>query len=159
MTDTTLPPTSDLEFVTMSVGDTHLGVPVMQVRDVLDTPVIYRVPLAPPEILGSINLRGRIVTAIDLRARLDLPRRPEGARCMCVIVERSSGAATEPYALLVDEVGDVLSMPASAYEANPVTLAERWRALCRGLYRREASLLIVLDVDTLLDIPAAKDAA
>lgn len=159
MTSIVLPPTGDLEFVTMSVGDTHLGVPVMQVRDVLDTPVIYRVPLAPPQILGSINLRGRIVTAIDLRTRLGLLRRPEGARCMCVIVEHNAGAAAEPYALLVDEVGDVVTMQASAYEANPVTLAEHWRGICRGLYRREGSLLIVLDVTALLDIASVKQAA
>jgi purine-binding chemotaxis protein CheW len=159
MTAMTFPPTGDLEFVTMSVGDTHLGVSVMQVRDVLAMPVIYRVPLAPPEILGSINLRGRIVTAIDLRTRFGLPRRAEGARCMCVIVEHNTGAAVEPYALLVDEIGDVVTMQASAYEANPVTLAAHWRGMCRGLYRREGSLLIVLDVNALLDIGGARQAA
>src|ERR1700759_369485 len=110
MTDLTFPPAQDIEFVTMSVADTEFGVSVMRVRDVLDTPVIYRVPLAPPEIFGSINLRGRIVTAVDLRVRLGLPKQADGARCMCVIVERPGG---EQYALLVDEVGDVLSLPAA----------------------------------------------
>lgn len=156
MTQTVLPPTADLEFVTMRVADTHLGIPVMQVRDVLDTPTIYHVPLAPPEILGSINLRGRIVTAIDLRTRLGLPRPAEGSRCMCVI---AAGATGEPYALLVDEVGDVMTMAASAYEANPVTLADHWRGMCHGLYRQAGSLLIVLDVDALLDINHGREAA
>lgn len=143
----------------MIVGGTHLGVPVTRVRDVLDTPVIHRVPLAPPEILGSVNLRGRIVTAIDLRTRLGLPPRPKDERCMCVTVERQAGATGESYAILVDEVGDVLTMPASAYEPNPVTMTEHWRGLCRGLYRREASLLIVLDVDALLDIETVRHVA
>lgn len=143
----------------MSVAGTCLGIPVLRVRDVLDTPVIHRVPLAPPEIFGSVNLRGRIVTAIDLRTRLALPARGKDERCMCVTVERLAGGAGEAYAILVDEVGDVLTMPASAYEPNPVTITERWRGLCRGLYRREASLLVVLDVDALLDIEAGLQAA
>lgn len=150
MTDPTFPPTEDLAFVTMTVAGAHFGVPVMRVRDVLDTPVIYRVPLAPPEIPGSINLRGRIVTAIDMRLRLGLSGRPAG-KCMCVIVESKAG---EPCALLVDEVGDVLQLPAAAYEPNPITLSESWRTICRGLYRRDATLLIVLDVESLLAIEA-----
>ena len=146
--------TEDMHLVTMKVGDAYCGVPVMGVRDVLDTPVIHRVPLAPDAIPGSINLRGRIVTAIDLRARLGLPPRAPGARCMCVTVERQTGVPGEPYALLVDEVGDVLMLPASEYEPNPITLAPAWRALCRGLFRRDGALLIVLDVEALLEIGA-----
>jgi purine-binding chemotaxis protein CheW len=147
-------PSEDMAYVTMTVAGAHFGVQVTRVRDVLDTPVIHHVPLAPAEIPGSINLRGRIVTAIDLRMRLGLPAREAGGRCMCVIVERRGAAAGEPYALLVDEVGDVLNFPASAYEPNPITLSEAWRDVCRGLYRREDTLLIVLDVETLLDIEA-----
>jgi purine-binding chemotaxis protein CheW len=145
---TELSPTEDLAYVTMTVGTAHFGVPVMRVRDVLDTPVIYRVPLAPTAIPGSINLRGRIVTAIDLRTRLGIAPRDAGARCMCIIVEAQAG---EPYALLVDEVGDVVALPASAYEPNPITLAPHWVAMCRGLYRRDCDLLIVLDIEGLLD--------
>ena len=151
MTDAT-PPVDDLLLVTMKVGDAYCGVPVMDVRDVLDTPVIHRVPLAPPEVPGSINLRGRIVTAIDLRGRLGLPPRAPGARCMCAIVERQTGAIGEPYALLVDEIGDVLQLPVSEYEPNPITLATAWRALCHGLYRREDGLLILLDVEAVLEM-------
>lgn len=150
MTEAT--PANDLAYVTMTVGSAHFGVPVMRVRDVLDTPVIYRVPLTPAAIPGSINLRGRIVTAIDLRTRLGMPVRDAGARCMCIIVEAKAG---EPYALLVDEVGDVVSLPANAYEPNPITLSPQWVAMCRGLYRRDDTLLVVLDVEGLLDIPLA----
>lgn len=137
------------EFVTMSVAGQHFGVPVLRVRDVLDTPVIYAVPLAPPEICGSINLRGRIVTAVDLRTRLGLARRPPSARCMCVIVEAAAG---EPYALLVDEIGDVMSMSAADFEPNPITLSKEWSAVCTGLYRQTGKLLVVLDIDALLNL-------
>lgn len=137
------------EFVTMSVAGQHFGVPVLRVRDVLDTPVIHAVPLAPSEIFGSINLRGRIVTAVDVRTRLGLALRAPGARCMCVIVE---AATSEPYALLVDEIGDVMSMHASDYEPNPITLSKDWSAFCTGLYRQPGKLLVILDVDALLKL-------
>jgi len=146
----------DAELVTMSVGGAHFGVPVLSVRDVLDSPLTYPVPLAPPEITGSINLRGRIVTAIDLRVRLGMPPRAETAKCMCVIVESESG---EPYAFLVDEVGDVLMMSAKQYEPNPITLSRAWAAVTRGLYRREESLLLVLDAQAVLQIADEQRAA
>jgi purine-binding chemotaxis protein CheW len=136
--------------VTMSSAGAHFGVPVMRVRDVLDTPTIYRVPLAPPEIVGSINLRGRIVTALDLRIRLGDPARAPGSRCTCVIVERQVGAGGEPCALLVDEIGEVISLDPARYEPNPITLSKAWAAVCRGLYRQEESLLLMLDIDALL---------
>lgn len=150
---------ADAELVTMTAGGAHFGVPVMRVRDVLDTPTIYPVPLAPPEILGSINLRGRIVTAIDLRRRLGLAPRPPSSRCVCVIVERAQDAAGEPYALLVDDIGEVLTLSAQRYEPNPVTLSKDWSQLCRGLYRQEHALLLVLDIDSVLAIPALARAA
>jgi len=146
MTDTS--PELDAELVTMIVADAHFGVPVMRVRDVLATPIIYSTPLAPECVLGSINLRGRIVTAIDLRARLGLPRAGR-IDCKCVIVERAGG---EPYALLVDEIGDVITLSAQLYEPNPITLSKSWTQLCRGLYRQHDHMLIVLDIDALLEL-------
>lgn len=148
---------TDLDLVTMFVDGVQLGVPVLQVRDVLDSPATYPVPLAPPEIKGSINLRGRIVTAIDLRVRLGLPARPANARSKCVIVELS--ASGEPYALLVDEVGDVLSVSANEYEPNPITLSRSWSELCNGLYRRADGLLLLLDAQAVLKIGPAREAA
>ena len=147
---------SEKLLVTMVSGGAHFGVPVMRVRDVLDTPAIYRVPLAPPEIVGSINLRGRIVTAIDLRRRLGHTPRAEGARCMCVIVE---GAGFEPYALLVDEIGEVLAVDDATFEPNPITMAKEWTSVCDGLYRRADTLLLVLDIDAVLAIGAPALAA
>lgn len=146
----------DVDLVTMFVDAVQFGVPVLKVRDVLDSPPIYSTPLAPPEIKGSINLRGRIVTAIDLRVRLGLPPRPAGARSKCVIVEL--GVNCEPYALLVDEVGDVVSVFAKDYEPNPVTLSRAWAEMCRGLYRQSNALLLLLDADSVLNIAPYSDA-
>jgi purine-binding chemotaxis protein CheW len=139
----------DIDLVTMLVDGVQFGVPVLTVRDVLDSPQTYPVPLAPPEIKGSINLRGRIVTAIDVRVRLGLDPRPPGARSKCVIVELSGA---EPYALLVDEVGDVVSVSGKDYEPNPVTLDATWSELCRGLYRQDGALLLLMDASALLNI-------
>ncbi len=113
------PHAADAQLVTMYAGGACFGVPVTRVRDVLAATQIYAAPLAPPCILGSINLRGRIVTAIDLRMRLALPPAADRSASKCVIVEHSSG---ESYALLVDEIGDVMLLPTNLYEPNPITL-------------------------------------
>lgn len=149
--------TEEIDLVTMFVDGVQFGVPVLQVRDVLDSPATYPVPLAPPEIKGSINLRGRIVTAIDLRVRLGLPPRPEGARSKCVTVDLA--ATGEPYAFLVDEVGDVLRVSSDSYEPNPITLTREWASVCRGLYRRTDGLLLVLDAQAVLKIESTARAA
>lgn len=136
--------------VSMQVGDQLFGAPVLKVQDVIAETAIHRLPLAPPEVAGSLNLRGRIVTAIDLRRRLGLAPREAGAPHMSVIIERGG----ELYALLVDDVGDVLWLAQPAYEPAPTTLARQWRSLCPGLYRLERRLLLVLDVERVLDLSA-----
>ncbi len=133
-------------FVTLTVADQLCGVPVETVRDVLGEQVITRIPLAPAEIAGSLNLRGRIVTAIDLRQRLGLPNAPEGTPRMSVVAEQGS----ELYALLVDQVSEVLSLPSDSFERNPPTLPPLWAAHAEGIYRLEDRLMVVLDVGKLL---------
>src|SRR3954452_3661532 len=108
--------------VTLTVADQLCGVPVLGVRDILAEQAITRIPLAPPEIAGSLNLRGRIVTAIDLRRRLRLPPPPAGQGRMSVVAEQGG----ELYALLVDQVSEVLSLEASMFERNPPTLEKCW---------------------------------
>jgi purine-binding chemotaxis protein CheW len=139
------------EFVTFTVGGYLFGVPVLRVQDTLIPDRIATVPLAPPEVRGSINLRGRIVTMIDMRRRLGLPEsgRPAG-NGMGVTVE--SGA--ELYTLLVDNVGDVITLPSHLREANPNTLDPLWRDLAGGTYRLENRLMVVLEIDRLLDLRA-----
>lgn len=135
-------------FVSIRVGAQWFGVPVLRVQDVIAQTAISRVPLAPPAVAGSLNLRGRIVTAIDLRHRLKIEPREDGALYMSVIVDRGG----ELYALIVDDVGDVLWLSDAVFEANPVTLSPHWRALCGGLYRLDGELLLVLDIERILSL-------
>lgn len=136
------------EFVTMFIDGQLFGIPVLQVQDVLSPQKITRVPLAPKEVAGSLNLRGRIVTAIDVRIRLGLARRAEGEKNMSVVVDHNG----EFYSLIVDQVGEVMSLSVSDYEKTPATLDERWREVANGVYRLKDKLMIVLDVKRLLRI-------
>jgi purine-binding chemotaxis protein CheW len=133
-------------FVTLTVADQLCGVPVLGVRDILGEHKITRIPLAPPEIAGSLNLRGRIVTAVDLRRRLRLPEPAANEPRMSVVAEQGG----ELYALLVDQVSEVMSLKASAFERNPPTLPQAWAEFSTGIYRLDNRLLVVLDVGKLL---------
>lgn len=135
-------------YVTLSVADQLCGIPVLGVRDILAEQPITRIPLAPPDIAGSLNLRGRIVTAIDLRRRLHLPPPEAGQKRMSVVVEQGG----ELYALLVDQVSEVLSLDPALFERNPPTLARHWAAFSSGIFRLEGRLLVVLDVVRVLDL-------
>lgn len=134
------------DYVTMIIGGQTFGIPVLNVRDVLGPQIITRVPLAPSEIAGSLNLRGRIVTAIDMRRRLGLPTDGFTERAMAVVVEHDD----EPFSLLVDEVGEVLSLPSVQRELVPATLGPRWRDVSQGIYRLEDKLLLVISVGNVL---------
>ncbi len=134
--------------VTLTVADQLCGIPVLGVRDVLGQQPTTRIPLAPPEIAGSLNLRGRIVTAIDLRCRLGLPPAAPGSARMSVVAEQGG----ELYALLVDQVAEVMTLQAASFEPSPPTLPPAWAEFSTGIYRLEGRLLIVLNVARLLAI-------
>lgn len=142
------------DFVTMMVADQLFGIPVLSVQDVLGPQRITRIPLAPVEVAGALNLRGRIVTAIDVRRRLGLAAREPGKSNMSIVVDQSG----ELYSLSVDTVGEVLSLPSDAFERNPATLDPQWRDVSAGIYRLEGKLMVVLDVARLLDIHGAEAA-
>jgi len=139
---------ADEVYLTLTVADTLCGVPVLAVRDVLTAQAITRIPLAPPEVAGSLNLRGRIVTAVDLRRRLGLPATAGDAASMSVVVERDG----ELYSLLVDQVGDVVPLPRSGRAAKPPTLDPLWREVAADVHRLEDRLVILLDVERVLAI-------
>ena len=140
------------DFVTFVIADQLFGIPVLKVQDILQPDRIASIPLAPPEVKGSINLRGRIVTVIDVRVRLGLAQLESSDTCMGVTVELQH----ELYNLMVDKVGDVVSLSMDAYENNPSTLDPVWREFSNGVYRLEGRrLMVVLDVERLLDFNKA----
>lgn len=143
------------EFVTFSIAGQIFGLPIGRVQDVFKPARITRVPLAAAEIAGVLNLRGRIVTVIDMRYRLDVKRREEGGVPMAIGIE----AKGESFGLLVDAVGEVLKLPDADREPNPINLDGRLAALSAGVYRLDDQLLVVLDVDRVLDLRGAPMAA
>jgi purine-binding chemotaxis protein CheW len=107
-----------------------------------------RVPQAPDVIEGLINLRGQIVTAIDMRRRLKLPPRPDGQTPMNMVVRTDDGAVS----LLVDEIGDVVDVASDSYEPVPDSVPKEQRELIRGVYKLDERLLLVLDADGTLQV-------
>ena len=137
-------------YVTMMLDNQLCGVPVLAVRDVLAGQTIARIPLAPPEVAGNLNLRGRIVTAVDLRARLRLPPRPGQTTPMSVVTELGS----ELYALQVDQVSEVVAVDADSIQHNPQTLPAIWADHSTGVTRVGEQLMVMLDVERLLSLDA-----
>jgi purine-binding chemotaxis protein CheW len=135
------------EYVTALVAGQRFGLPILRVQDVFAPERLTRVPLAPPEVAGLLNLRGRIVTLIDMRRRLGLAA--AGSEAVMAIGVESRG---ESYGLLVDSVGEVLKLDDNLREANPVNLDPRLAELCRGIHRLEDQLLLLLDVDRILGL-------
>lgn len=129
------------QLCTFHVGDLFLGIDVRQVQEVLRHQKMTRVPLAPGAVRGLINLRGQIVTAIDLRARLDMPPRTDGSPPLNVVVRGDDGVVT----LLVDEIGDVRDVSPDNFERPPETLRGRSRELIVGAYKLVDRLLLLLD--------------
>jgi len=139
----------DLEnYVTFFVKDQLFGIPVLKVQDILTPDRIAYIPLAPPEVTGAINLRGRIVTVLDVRVRLGLEKKDSVKDSMGVTVEHQH----ELYTLLVDKVGDVIGLESKLYEGNPSTLDPVWREFASGVFRLEGRIMVVLDVERLLDL-------
>ncbi len=141
------------QFATFFVGDLFFGVDVLRVQEVLRFQQMTRVPLAPEVIEGLINLRGQIVTAIDMRRRLGLPPRLGGHNPMNMVVRTDDG----PVSLLVDEIGDVLDVDAAAFERPPENLEPAARELIRGVYKLKDRLLLVLDTERTVELAAGRN--
>ena len=140
-THTKAPATSG-QLATFRLDGDLYGVEVEHVQEVLKSQGLTRVPLAPAAVAGLINLRGQVVTALELRERLGRPPRPEGTDAV-VIVVRLHGEAVS---LLVDSIADVVDVDAADFEAPPDTLEGQARDLIRGAYKLDGQLLLALDV-------------
>jgi purine-binding chemotaxis protein CheW len=136
----------DVDFVTVMIGDQLFGLPIGRVQDVFVPERVTRVPLAAPEVSGVLNLRGRIVTALDMRTMLGLPAREGSHQLMAVGIE----AKGEVFGLLIDSVGEVTKLDVTAMEAAPANLDARWARVADGVYRLDGRLLVILNVDRVL---------
>lgn len=145
----------DQEYVTATVGDQLFGVPINRVQDVFAPDRLTRVPLAPPEIAGLLNLRGRIVTAIDMRLRFGLEPLAAGSQRMAVGVECQG----ESYGLLIDAIGEVMKLSVSSREDNPINLDPEIASVSAGVHRLDNELLVILDVERVLDVATRTEAA
>ena len=148
---TTRKPTAEgtvAEYVTAMIGGQLFGLPISRVQDVFMPERLTRVPLSSSEIAGVLNLRGRIVTLIDMRSRLGLPAREDAAPPMAVGVDLRG----ESYGLLIDQIGEVLTLPDDSREENPVNLDPRMAKLAGGVHRLDGQLMVVLDVDRVLEL-------
>ena len=136
------------EYVTATIGGQLFGLPIARVQDVFMPERLTKVPLASSDVAGVLNLRGRIVTAIDMRARLGLPKDDEDRPPMAVGVDMRG----ESYGLLIDNIGEVLKLPDDSREVNPVNLDPRMAKMAGGVHRLDGQLMVVLDVDRVLEI-------
>jgi purine-binding chemotaxis protein CheW len=143
--------TSTKQFCTFFVNGLFFGVEVLKVQEVIRYQEMTRVPLAPTMIEGLINLRGQIVTAIDLRRRLELALREPGQLPMNVVVRSDDGAVS----LLVDEIGDVVEIQDDIYERPPETLKGVARDLVQGVYKLKERLLLILDTEKTVNLTGA----
>lgn len=137
------------QFATFVLNGLFFGVDVLKVQEVIRYQEMTRVPIAPPMIEGLINLRGQIITAIDLRRRLGLPERDPEHLPLNVVVRTDDGAVS----LLVDEIGDVVEIDAESFERVPETVTGMARDLILGVYKLPTRLLLILDTERTACLP------
>jgi purine-binding chemotaxis protein CheW len=147
--------TGTKQFATFHLHGLFLGVDVLKVQEVIRYQEMTPVPIAPPMIRGLINLRGQIITAIDLRRRLDLPDRSGDQLPMNVVIRTDDGGVS----LLVDEIGDVVEVNESLFETVPETLSGSARDLLEGVYKLDGRLLLILDTERTANLPASYNRA
>lgn len=136
------------QYATFVVDDLFFGVDVLRVQEVLRYQEMTAVPRADGVIEGLINLRGQIVTALDMRRRLNLAQRPSGETPMNVVLRSDGGAVS----LLVDDIGDVIEVDPEGFEPPPATLEASAREMLEGVYKLEGRLLLILASDQVLEV-------
>jgi purine-binding chemotaxis protein CheW len=143
------------EYVTAMIGGQLFGLPIARVQDVFMPERMTRVPLSSPDIAGILNLRGRIVTVIDMRCRLGVPQQKSEQPPMAIGIE----CRGESYGLLIDDIREVMTLPDSMRETNPVNLDPLLAQVSSGVIRLDSQLLVVLDIDRVLHVSAQIQAA
>ncbi len=139
-------------FVTFRLANQWLGVPVILIQEVLTAEAVSAIPRSPSQVAGFLNLRGQIVTAVDLRTCLGLPSRADDQQVMNVVVRDGE----ELFSLIVDQVGDVVEVDDGRVEPAPPTLPGVWKEVCTGVVRLDEGLLVILDVDQVLGSESAR---
>jgi purine-binding chemotaxis protein CheW len=142
------------QLVTVFVGEQMFGLPILRVRDVFVVQELTPVPLAPASIAGLFNLRGRVLTILDMRALLGLPPRAAGGGAVAIGIEWHG----EAFGLLVDRVSEVMALGGGSREANPANLDPRWAELSAGVHRLPDQLLVELSLGALFGERLAKAA-
>jgi purine-binding chemotaxis protein CheW len=143
------------QFCTFYLDKLLFGVELKGVQEVIRSLEMTKVPLAPEVVSGLINLRGQIVTAVDLRRRLELEPAPPGAHAMNVVVRSEDGAVS----LLVDEIGDVVEVEGSSFEMPPETLRGSVRSMILGIHKLDDGLMHVLDIEKACQMTDTAEAA
>lgn len=143
------------QLCTFFLGRQLFGVDVTKVQEVFRWQEMTRVPLAPRDVRGLINLRGQIVTAIETRRRLGMPDREGGEAPTNVLVRTDDGVVS----LLVDEIGDVVEVDEGSFEPPPPTMSQASRELVRGVYKLDGDLLLLLDADRAANVSAGAPGA
>jgi purine-binding chemotaxis protein CheW len=143
------------EYVTATIGGQLFGLPIARVQDVFMPDRLTQVPLSSADIAGILNLRGRIVTVIDMRCRLGVSKQQSEKHPMAIGIE----CRGESYGLLIDDIGEVMRLPDSMREVNPVNLDARLAQVSGGVFRLDSQLLVILDVDRILQVSAQIKAA
>lgn len=133
------------EYVTMNIGDQKFGLDVTKIRDILANQKITPIPLSPTMVAGSLNLRGRIITAVNLNVVLDVESKPLTTAPMNVVIETNNSM----YSLIVDSVGDVLDISQSKILTSQENLSEKWRNVATGIFPLQDELLVILDIDKI----------
>jgi len=143
------------EYITVMIADQLFGLPILQVQDVFMPETVTEVPLASNDVAGVLNLRGRIVTAIDMRKRLGLSPLGEGTTQMAVGIEYKG----ESYGLVIDKVGEVHKLSQKTFEPNPANLDPRWTSISAGVHRLDGTLMVIFDVNKVLNLKEQSQAA
>ncbi len=138
----------DEQYLTAYIGGHIFGLPVPHLRDIFRSHQIAPIPLSPECVLGSINLRGKIVTAIDLRIQFNIESQLDEKKASMNVAVEYNG---ELYSLVVDRVGEVLSLPDANFDPLPPTLEKRWKSYSTGVYQLNERLLIRLNIEKVLN--------